>query len=165
MSSESRNWSRHAGHTDATVATAGRGRWRSGPSQPASSRASSARARRSYAVEAPAVGRLRTSCSRFSQTKLSRSDPMGWCERGAADYDRRQRDGGGAMEHREDAPEGGDFAKGEETLPHDEHVGSFAEGEETLERDEHAGSFAEGEETLPEDERKGSFADTDEDSG
>src|SRR3954466_3739042 len=69
------------------------------------------------------------------------------------------------MEHREDAPEGGDFAKGEETLPHEEHVGSFAEGEETLEHDEHRGSFAEGEETLPEDEREGSFADTDEDVG
>src|SRR3954468_6357854 len=165
MSSESRNWSRHAGHTDATVVDC-RPRAMAKRPKPASVvPCVVGESGRSYAVEAPAVGRLRTSCSRFSQTKLSRSDPMGWCERGAADYDRRQRDGGGAMEHREDAPEGGDFAKGEETLPHDEHVGSFAEGEETLERDEHAGSFAEGEETLPEDERKGSFADTDEDSG
>jgi hypothetical protein len=70
---------------------------------------------------------------------------------------------GGVMEHPDDtAPEGGDFAKGEETLPHDDHVGSFAEGEETEPRDEHAGSFAEGEETEPRDEREGSFADRDE---
>ena len=40
----------------------------------------------------------------------------------------------------------GTFAKGEETLPHDEHVGTFAEGEETLPHDEHVGTFAEGEE-------------------
>ena len=51
------------------------------------------------------------------------------------------------MEERRDAREGGDFARGEETGEHDEHVGSFAEGEETL----------------PEDTREGSFADTDED--
>jgi hypothetical protein len=71
---------------------------------------------------------------------------------------------GGAMQNRRDEPEGGDFARGEETLPPDEHKGSFAEGEETEPRDEHVGSFAEGEETLPEDDRKGSFADTDEET-
>jgi hypothetical protein len=54
------------------------------------------------------------------------------------------------MEHPDEkAPEGGDFARGEETLPHDPHKGSFAEGEETLPHDEHKGSFAEGEETEP----------------
>ena len=57
------------------------------------------------------------------------------------------------MENRRDEPQGGDFAKGEETLPRDEHVGSFAEGEEKEPRDEHVGSFAEGEETEPEDDR------------
>jgi hypothetical protein len=51
------------------------------------------------------------------------------------------------MEHRDEtAPDGGDYAKGEETLPHDEHKGSFAEGEETRPRDEHKGSFGDANE-------------------
>src|SRR3954452_14027064 len=84
-----------------------------------------------------------------------------------ADYDTRGATAGGAMEHHEHRPEGGDFAEGAETQPREDHVGSFAEGEETRPREEHEheGSFAEGEETLPEDERKGSFSDTDEDLG
>jgi hypothetical protein len=70
---------------------------------------------------------------------------------------------GGTMEDRREKAQDGDFARGEETLPRDEHAGSFAEGEETLPEDEHVGSFAEGDETLPEDDRIGSFADTDDD--
>ncbi len=59
----------------------------------------------------------------------------------------------------------GDFAKGEETLPRDDHVGSYAEGEASLPQDEQAGSFAEGVETLPRDESVGTFADRDDAGG
>jgi hypothetical protein len=45
------------------------------------------------------------------------------------------------MEH--EHRQGGDFAEGQETEPHeDDELGSFAEGEETLPRDERIGSFA-----------------------